>query len=77
MSVSDPFVENITNMEARRQSQLNDSDEHTRNLQEAYTELKKAKQSYQENNTILNDLMNFKAKAVSTNNFKEKDEDKV
>ncbi|OUM61750.1 hypothetical protein PIROE2DRAFT_12153, partial [Piromyces sp. E2] len=76
MSVSDPFVEKIATMENQRQSQLTDSNEHTKNLQEAYTELKKAKQAYQENNNAINDLMNLKAKAVSTNNFREKDEEK-
>jgi len=77
MSVTDPFIENISNMETNIQNQINDSDEHTKSLQEAYTELKKAKQTYQENSNVVNDLMNLRAKASSLNNFKEKDEEKV
>jgi len=77
MSVTDPFIENISNMETNIQNQINDSDEHTKSLQEAYTELKKAKQTYQENSYVVNDLMNLRAKASSLNNFKEKDEEKV
>ncbi|KAG4089366.1 hypothetical protein H8356DRAFT_1719349 [Neocallimastix lanati (nom. inval.)] len=76
MSITDPFIENISNMESHLQSQMNDSNEHTKNLQEAYTELKKAKQTYQENSNVVNDLINVRAKASSMNNFKEKDEEK-
>jgi len=75
MSVTDPFLENISNMEIKRQSQLNDNDEHTKHLQETYTELKKAKQAYQENTNAINDLMNMKVKASSNN--KDKGEEKV
>jgi len=77
MSITDPFIENISNMESHLQSQMNDSNEHTKNLQEAYTELKKAKQTYQENSNVVNDLINVRAKASSMNNFKEKDEEKL
>ncbi len=78
MSVTDPFLENISNMELKRQLQLNDNEEHTKHLQETYTELKKAKQVYQENTNAINELMNLRTKA-STNTFRDKDknEEKV
>jgi len=77
MSVTDPFLENINNMELKRQLQLNDNDEHTKHLQETYTELKKAKQAYQENTNAINELMNLRAKATSNAFSKDKGEEKV